>query len=146
MTGSRSGSRSAEKFEEFPAKVLFEVLCRGVPLAMVDGMEAPRDSLPEQLAYDFARPETPNRDTLDQDTVDRWSSSEILKPITRPSTRPPWMDAEEVAACLGTSAHTMRRLAQQGRSPVVVRRVGGRWRWSRADATRFVNGESDSAA
>jgi len=58
---------------------------------------------------------------------------------------PPWVDAEEVAACLGTTPHTLRRLAREGHSPVVVRRVGGRRRWSRADLQRFVSGDDDAA-
>ena len=58
----------------------------------------------------------------------------------------PWMDADETAAALGSTAHTMRRLAREGRSPALVRRIGGRWRWSRADVDRFVRGEPDSAA
>jgi excisionase family DNA binding protein len=57
-----------------------------------------------------------------------------------------WMDAEEAAEALGTTAHTMRRLARDGRSPAVVRRVGGRWRWSRADVERFVRGEPGRVA
>lgn len=56
------------------------------------------------------------------------------------------MDAGEAAALLGCTAHTLRRLAREGRSPAVVRRVGGRWRWSRADVERFVRGELSSAA
>jgi len=32
----------------------------------------------------------------------------------------------------------MRRLARQGRSPIVVRRIGGRWRFSRLDLERFL--------
>lgn len=53
---------------------------------------------------------------------------------------PSWADAPEVAAALGVSAHTVRRLARQGRSPIVVRRVGSQWRWSRADLERFIEG------
>ena len=51
---------------------------------------------------------------------------------------PPWLDAEEVAPHLCTTAHTLRRLARQGRSPIVVRRIGGRWRFSRLDLERFL--------
>lgn len=49
-----------------------------------------------------------------------------------------WADAAEVADSLGVSPHTLRRLARQGRSPIIVRKVGGQWRWSRADLERFV--------
>jgi hypothetical protein len=31
-----------------------------------------------------------------------------------------WMDAEAAAEALGTTAHTMRRLARDGRSPAIV--------------------------
>lgn len=52
----------------------------------------------------------------------------------------PWLDAEEAAPFLCTTAHTLRRLAREGRCPVLVRRIGGRWRFSRVDLERFVNG------
>jgi excisionase family DNA binding protein len=64
--------------------------------------------------------------------------AKLLGAIDRPR---PWMDAEEAAEALGTTAQTMRRLARDGRSPAIVRRVGGRWRWSRADVERFTRGE-----
>lgn len=56
----------------------------------------------------------------------------------RPAANP-WLDAEDVAPLLATTAHTLRRLARQGRSPIVVRRIGGRWRFSRRDLHRFLN-------
>ncbi len=58
----------------------------------------------------------------------------------------PWLDAEEAAPLLSTTAHTLRRLAREGRSPILVRRIGGRWRFSRLDLERFVNGDSDDRA
>ena len=54
-------------------------------------------------------------------------------------TTSPWLDAEDVAPLLSTTAHTLRRLARQGRSPIVVRRIGGRWRFSRRDLARFLS-------
>ncbi len=51
----------------------------------------------------------------------------------------PWLDADEVAPLLSTTAHTLRRLARQGRCPIVVRRIGGRWRFSRRDLARFLS-------
>ena len=72
--------------------------------------------------------------------------ADISMPTGSSSVRVPWMDAEEAAAALGSTAHTMRRLAREGRSPALVRRVGGRWRWSRADVERFVRGEPTSVA
>ena len=50
----------------------------------------------------------------------------------------PWLDAEEAAPFLCTTAHTLRRLAREGKCPVLVRRIGGRWRFSRVDLERFV--------
>lgn len=52
----------------------------------------------------------------------------------------PWLAAEEVAPLLCTTAHTLRRLAREDRSPVLVRRIGGRWRFSRSDVLRFLDG------
>jgi excisionase family DNA binding protein len=58
---------------------------------------------------------------------------------SRPSS--PWVDAEEAATLLGTTAHTLRRLARAGSSPVLARRVGHRWRFSRRDLDRFIAGD-----
>lgn len=66
--------------------------------------------------------------------------SEATSPIPTDRPPPPWLDAEEVAPHLCTTAHTLRRLARQGRSPIVVRRIGGRWRFSRLDLERFLAG------
>jgi hypothetical protein len=52
----------------------------------------------------------------------------------------PWLDAEAVAPYLHTTAHTLRRLAREEQSPVVVRRIGGRWWFSRLDLLRFLDG------
>jgi excisionase family DNA binding protein len=54
-------------------------------------------------------------------------------------TASPWMSAEECAAMLNVTAHTLRRLAREERSPVVTRRIGGRWRFARLDVLRFVS-------
>jgi excisionase family DNA binding protein len=51
-----------------------------------------------------------------------------------------WLSAEETAALLNTTAHTLRRLAREERCPVLVRRIGGRWRFARVDVERFVAG------
>ena len=58
---------------------------------------------------------------------------------TIPPSASPWLDAEEVAPLLSTTAHTLRRLARQGHCPIVVRRIGGRWRFSRRDLARFLS-------
>lgn len=49
-----------------------------------------------------------------------------------------WLSADEVAPLLHTTAHSLRRLAREGRCPVVVRRIGGRWWFARVDVDRFV--------
>ena len=64
--------------------------------------------------------------------------SDATSPTPNDRPPPPWLDAEEVAPHLCTTAHTLRRLARQGRSPIVVRRIGGRWRFSRLDLERFL--------
>ena len=56
---------------------------------------------------------------------------------TLPTRPTPWMTAEEAAPYLATTAHSLRRLARTGRSPIVTRRVGSRWIFSRADLARF---------
>jgi len=66
-------------------------------------------------------------------TIDHLSPSDNVE-------LPAWVDADAVAKTLGVTPATMRRLAREGRSPISVRQVGGRWRWSRADLTRFVDG------
>lgn len=58
----------------------------------------------------------------------------------------PWLDAEEVAPLLCTTAHTLRRLAREGRCPVVVRRIGGRWRFSRRSVEQFIDGTTTEEA
>ncbi len=49
-----------------------------------------------------------------------------------------WLSADEAAPLLRTTAHTLRRLAREGQSPVVVRRIGGRWWFARKDVDRFI--------
>lgn len=49
-----------------------------------------------------------------------------------------WLSAEEVAPVLQMTAHTLRRLARKGECPIVVRRIGGRWCFSRSDLERLV--------
>lgn len=76
-----------------------------------------------------------------------------LRPITliiatmaitfTPQTDRPWLDADDVAPLLCTTAHTLRRLAREGRCPVLVRRIGGRWWFSRLDLMRFLDGVID---
>ncbi|MGI8632128.1 MAG: helix-turn-helix domain-containing protein, partial [Solirubrobacterales bacterium] len=45
-----------------------------------------------------------------------------------------------------TTAHTLRRLARQGRSPVLVRRIGGRWIFSRRSVEEFIDGHGAEEA
>ena len=63
----------------------------------------------------------------------------LSPPDDLPPSSSPWLDAEEVAPLLCVTAHTLRRLARQGRCPIVVRRIGGRWRFSRRDLARFLS-------
>lgn len=77
------------------------------------------------------------------------SAEPLRTPVARPPTdldesmkrSNPWMDADEAASMLNLTPHTLRRLARDGRCPVVVRRIGGRWRFARSDVARFVAGE-----
>jgi len=66
------------------------------------------------------------------------SNASSSNPPVRPER--PWLGAEEVAPLLCTTAHTLRRLAREGQCPIVVRRIGGRWRFSRLDLERFLTG------
>lgn len=74
--------------------------------------------------------------------------SNTSTPTSTPHNRPdrPWLDAEEVAPLLCTTAHTLRRLARDGHCPIVVRRIGGRWRFSRLDLERFLTGIASEEA
>ena len=71
-------------------------------------------------------------------TVDGMSTTTTSTPLGLPER--PWLDAEEAAPFLCTTAHTLRRLAREGRSPIIVRRIGGRWWFSRLDLVRFMDG------
>jgi hypothetical protein len=55
-----------------------------------------------------------------------------------PSSPSPWLTAEEAAPLLATTAHNLRRLARLGCSPILTRRVGSRWLFSRAELGRFL--------
>ena len=57
-------------------------------------------------------------------------------------TARPWLDAEQTGLLLGATGHTMRRLARENRSPVMVRRIGGRWRFSRQDVLHLMGMDS----
>lgn len=77
-------------------------------------------------------------------TVDAMSTTPTPTPPNWPER--PWLDAEEVAPLLCTTAHTLRRLAREGRSPILVRRIGGRWWFSRLDLLRFLDGVVEEAS
>ncbi len=72
--------------------------------------------------------------------------NDATNPIPYGDRPNPWLDAEQVAPLLCTTAHTLRRLARQGRCPVVVRRIGGRWRFSRRSVEEFVDGNGSQEA
>lgn len=52
-----------------------------------------------------------------------------------------WMSADEVAPLLRTTAHSLRRLARESRSPIPAHRIGGRWWFARAEVERFLGTE-----
>jgi lambda repressor-like predicted transcriptional regulator len=54
-----------------------------------------------------------------------------------------WLSADEVAPLLRTTAHSLRRLAREHRSPVPVQRIGGRWWFARAEVDRFLGRRAD---
>lgn len=72
--------------------------------------------------------------------------NDAANPIPNGDRPNPWLDAEEVAPLLCTTAHTLRRLARQGRSPVLVRRIGGRWIFSRRSVEEFIDGHGTEEA
>ena len=49
-----------------------------------------------------------------------------------------WMSAAEVAPLLRTTAHSLRRLAREGRSPIPAHHIGSRWWFARAEVDRFL--------
>jgi hypothetical protein len=55
-----------------------------------------------------------------------------------PSPTALWMSADEVAPLLRTTAHSLRRLAREERSPVPAHRIGARWWFARAEVDRFL--------
>ena len=65
-------------------------------------------------------------------------ASEAGRAVAPETPQAPWLSAEEAAPVLNVTPHTLRRLAREDRSPVVVRRIGGRWCFSRRDVERFV--------
>ena len=62
-------------------------------------------------------------------------------PAPVPAPRSPtalWMSADEVAPLLCTTAHSLRRLAREGRSPIPAHRIGARWWFARVEVDRFL--------
>lgn len=49
-----------------------------------------------------------------------------------------WLSADDVAPLLRTTAHSLRRLAREGRSPIPAHRIGARWWFARAEVERFL--------
>ncbi|MGE0308218.1 MAG: helix-turn-helix domain-containing protein [Acidimicrobiia bacterium] len=60
-------------------------------------------------------------------------------PPARQSPTALWMSADEVAPLLRTTAHSLRRLAREGRAPVPAHRIGARWWFARAEVERFLD-------
>jgi len=55
-----------------------------------------------------------------------------------PSPDALWMSADEVAPLIRTTAHSLRRLAREGRSPIPAHRIGARWWFARTEVERFL--------
>ena len=60
---------------------------------------------------------------------------------TRQSSTALWMSADEVAPLLRTTAHSLRRLAREGRSPIPAHRIAARWWFARAEVDRFLGAD-----
>lgn len=56
----------------------------------------------------------------------------------RPASTALWMSADEVAPLLRTTAHSLRRLAREGRAPIPAHRIGARWWFAQAEVDRFL--------
>jgi excisionase family DNA binding protein len=66
---------------------------------------------------------------------------DVARERPRPARQSPsalWMSADEVAPLLRTTAHSLRRLAREGRSPIPAHRIGARWWFARAEVERFL--------
>ncbi len=78
---------------------------------------------------------------------DRFATQRVTgaDPVPTPAPKRPavWLPAEEAAPLVGITAHTLRRLAKAGKSPIVVRRMGGRWWFSRVDVEKLVRVDSE---
>lgn len=85
----------------------------------------------ETLWYDLERIVGPIIELLDpgaagQETGPPAPTDPSASSRRQRGTQAPWLSADEVAPLLQTTAHSLRRLAREGRSPVLVRRIGGR--------------------
>lgn len=108
--------------------------------------EAPTTPI-EQLAARAAADAWPHveelvRPIFESVAGDEIATGERLEELESPAPVPPsrravWLSAEEAASVLGITAHTLRRLARVGKSPITVRRVGGRWWYSASDIERL---------
>jgi hypothetical protein len=94
----------------------------------------------ETLWNDLERIVVPVIELLDAEAVGQAAGSPTPSraPTSRRGKQAPWLSADDVAPLLQTTAHSLRRLAREGRSPVLVRRIGGRWWFARRDVYRFI--------
>jgi hypothetical protein len=109
-----------------------------VPSAPIDRLAAHVVSVVWQQVEDLVRPifqvptEVGTRIEAFPETAPSLPSPAGVRPAV-------WLRAEEVAPVLQMTAHTLRRLARKGECPIVVRRIGGCWCFSRSDLERLVD-------
>ena len=110
---------------------------RQVPSTPVEQLAARAVSVVWPHVENLARPifETTTEVHIRADTPSEPATPSASVSGVRPAA---WLSAEEVAPVLHMTAHTLRRLARNGQSPVVVRRIGGRWCFSRSGLERLV--------
>ncbi len=108
-----------------------------IPSTPVEQLAARAVSIVWPHVENLARPifETTTEIYLHDDTRSESPTPSASVSGIRPAA---WLGAEEVAPLLHMTAHTLRRLARKGQCPVVVRRIGGRWCFSRSDLERLV--------
>ena len=108
-----------------------------VPSTPVEQLAARAVSIVWPYVENLTRPifETTTEIHARDDTLSEPATPSASVSGVRPAA---WLSAEEVAPVLHMTSHTLRRLARKGQCPVVVRRIGGRWCFSRSDLERLV--------
>jgi excisionase family DNA binding protein len=99
------------------------------------------DHLPTDAVYRGERSESDKlRVELTEPTQDQDDPPDN-RPDNPPTKWSSLMSLRETATALGCSESTLYRLIKEGRAPVEARMVGSRWRFSRRQVERFVNGD-----